>query len=77
MVYGGIPWEDLGLAIPTWWWFPEMTACFLFFGIRIGIIGKLPERTLVDTFVDGAKEIHNGIQSTQPQLSQRARLYAG
>jgi len=26
MVYGVIPWSDLGLAIPTWWWwFPEMT----------------------------------------------------
>ena len=42
MVYGVIPWEDLGLAIPTWWWwFPEMTACFLFFGILIGLIGRL------------------------------------
>ena len=31
MVYGVIPWADLGLPIPTWWWwFPEMTAvsCF-------------------------------------------------
>ena len=27
MVYGVIPWEDLGIAVPTWWWwFPEMTA---------------------------------------------------
>ena len=41
MVYGVIPWEDLGLAIPTWWWwFPEMTANFLFFGILIGLIRK-------------------------------------
>ena len=56
MVYGVIPWADLGLPIPTWWWwFPEMTACFLFFGILIGIIGKLPEKVLVDTFVDGAQ----------------------
>ncbi len=45
MVYGVIPWEDLGLPIPTWWWwFPEMTAMFLFFGIVIGIIGRLPEK---------------------------------
>jgi uncharacterized ion transporter superfamily protein YfcC len=58
MVYGVIPWEDLGLAIPTWWWwFPEMTACFLFFGILIGLIGRLPEKTLVDTFVDGARDM--------------------
>jgi uncharacterized ion transporter superfamily protein YfcC len=58
MVYGVIPWEDLGMSIPTWWWwFPEMTACFLFFGILIGIIGRLSEKTLVDTFVDGARDM--------------------
>ncbi|MBP1701593.1 MAG: putative rane protein [Chloroflexi bacterium] len=58
MVYGVIPWEDLGLAVPTWWWwFPEMTANFLFFGILIGIIGKLSEKNLVDTFIDGARDM--------------------
>lgn len=58
MVYGVVPWADLGLPIPTWWWwFPEMTACFLFFGILIGIIGRLPEKVLVDTFVDGARDM--------------------
>src|SRR5512139_2440602 len=58
MVYGVIPWEDLGLAIPTWWWwFPEMTANFLFFGILIGIVGRLPEKKLVDTFIDGARDM--------------------
>ncbi len=58
MVYGVVPWEDLGIAIPTWWWwFPEMTSCFLFFGILIGIVGKLSEKTLVDTFVDGAHDM--------------------
>jgi len=58
MVYGVIPWEDLGIAVPTWWWwFPEMTANFLFFGILIGIVGKLSEKTLVNTFVDGARDM--------------------
>jgi uncharacterized ion transporter superfamily protein YfcC len=58
MVYGVIPWADLGLPIPTWWWwFPEMTSNFLFFGILIGIIGRLSEKTLVDTFVDGARDM--------------------
>jgi uncharacterized ion transporter superfamily protein YfcC len=58
MVYGVIPWEDLGIAIPTWWWwFPEMTANFLFFGILIGIIGRLAEKDLVDTFVNGARDM--------------------
>jgi uncharacterized ion transporter superfamily protein YfcC len=58
MVYGVIPWEDLGLAVPTWWWwFPEMTANFLFFGILIGIVGGLSEKSLVDTFIDGARDM--------------------
>jgi uncharacterized ion transporter superfamily protein YfcC len=58
MVFGVIPWEDLGIPFPTWWWwFPEMTANFLFFGILIGIIGKLPEKDLVGTFVDGARDM--------------------
>jgi len=58
MVYGVVPWEDLGIAIPTWWWwFPEMTANFLFFGILIGLIGRLREKELVGTFVDGARDL--------------------
>ena len=58
MVYGVIPWEDLGIAVPTWWWwFPEMTANFLFFGILIGLIGRLSEKDLVNTFVDGARDM--------------------
>jgi uncharacterized ion transporter superfamily protein YfcC len=58
MVYGVIPWEDLGIAVPTWWWwFPEMTSNFLFFGILIGIIGKISEKDLVNTFVDGARDM--------------------
>ena len=58
MVYGVIPWSDLGLSVPTWWWwFPEMTANFLFFGILIGLIGRLGEKQLVDTFIDGARDM--------------------
>ena len=58
MVYGVIPWSDLGIPLPTWWWwFPEMAACFLFFGIVIGIVGQLKEKVLVDTFVDGARDM--------------------
>src|SRR3954471_18951533 len=27
MIYGVVPWEDIGIPLPTWWWwFPEMTA---------------------------------------------------
>ena len=58
MVYGVIPWEDLGLAIPTWWWwFPEMAACFLFFAILIGIVGGLGEKELTATFIDGSRDL--------------------
>ena len=46
MIYGVIPWEDLGIAVPTlWWWFPEMTASFLLFAILVGIAGGSPSRT--------------------------------
>ena len=58
MVYGVIPWEDLGLAIPTWWWwFPEMAACFLLFAILIGIVGGLGEKELTATFIDGSRDL--------------------
>ena len=46
MIYGVIPWEDLGIGLPTlWWWFPEMTASFLLFAILIGVVGRLARRT--------------------------------
>ena len=58
MIYGVIPWEDLGIALPTlWWWFPEMTASFLLFSVVIGLIGKMGEGELTSTFVTGAGEL--------------------
>jgi uncharacterized ion transporter superfamily protein YfcC len=58
MVYGVIPWEDLGLAIPTlWWWFPEMTASFLLFSIIIGLVGRLSEQDLTGSFIDGSRDL--------------------
>ena len=58
MVYGVIPWEDLGIGLPTlWWWFPEMTASFLFFAIVIGLVGRMGEGELTSTFVDGARDL--------------------
>jgi uncharacterized ion transporter superfamily protein YfcC len=42
MIYSVIPWEDLGLPFPTWWWwFGEFTALFLGFAIIIGIVGPI------------------------------------
>ena len=58
MIYGVIPWEDLGIGLPTlWWWFPEMTASFLLFAILIGIVGRMKEGELTTTFVDGARDL--------------------
>jgi uncharacterized ion transporter superfamily protein YfcC len=58
MMYGVIPWEDLGLGLPTlWWWFPEMTASFILFSIIIGVIGRMPELELTNAFVDGARDL--------------------
>ena len=58
MIYGVIPWADLGIPLPTWWWwFPEMTASFLLFAIVIGLIGRMGEAELTSTFVDGARDL--------------------
>ena len=58
MIYGVIPWEDLGIPVPTlWWWFPEMTASFLFFAILIGVAGRMSESSFTSTFVDGARDL--------------------
>jgi uncharacterized ion transporter superfamily protein YfcC len=58
MIYGVIPWEDLGVPLPTlWWWFPEMTASFLLFAILIGLVGRMNEGELASTFVDGARDL--------------------
>jgi uncharacterized ion transporter superfamily protein YfcC len=58
MIYGVIPWEDLGIPLPTlWWWFPEMTASFLLFAILIGVVGRQSETDFTTTFVEGAKDL--------------------
>jgi uncharacterized ion transporter superfamily protein YfcC len=58
MMYGVIPWDDLGIGLPTlWWWFPEMTASFILFSIVIGMVGRLGEGELTDAFVAGARDL--------------------
>ncbi|MGH8951792.1 MAG: YfcC family protein [Acidimicrobiia bacterium] len=58
MMYAVIPWADLGVGIPTlYWWFPEMTASFLIFSVIIGLIAKMKESDLTSTFVIGAGEL--------------------
>ncbi len=58
MVYSVIPWGDLGLPFPQWnWWFGELTALFLGFAILIGIVGRLGEAGISETFVNGARDM--------------------
>jgi uncharacterized ion transporter superfamily protein YfcC len=58
MMYGVIPWSDLNIGLPTlWWWFPEMTASFLLFSVLIGLVGKMSETELTESFVAGARDL--------------------
>jgi len=59
MIYGVIPWEDLGITfLPTlWWWFPEMTALFLLGAIIIGIVARMGEGELTSTFIEGCRDL--------------------
>jgi len=52
MVYSVIPWNDIGIALPQLdWWFGELTALFLGFAVLIGIVGRLGEAGISETFV--------------------------
>ncbi|MTI49828.1 YfcC family protein [Sporosalibacterium faouarense] len=59
MVFGVIPFEDIGItAIPTlWWWFGELTALFLVSAIIIGLVAGLGEKKLISSFVSGARDL--------------------
>lgn len=58
MIYSVIPWEDLGIPFPTWWWwFGEFTALFLGFAIIIGLVGGLGEAGISETFINGARDM--------------------
>lgn len=55
MVYGVIPFADLGVPLPTWhWWFPDLAALFLVAGVIVGLIAGLKEEALAQTFVTGS-----------------------
>jgi uncharacterized ion transporter superfamily protein YfcC len=61
MIFSVIPWANVlqgGDAEPfAWqldWYFPELAALFLAAAILIGLIGRLGEKGLTDTFVEGA-----------------------
>lgn len=58
MVYGVIPFDEMGLPLPVLgWWFPELSALFLVAGIVIGLIDRMSETELVETFVAGCADL--------------------
>jgi uncharacterized ion transporter superfamily protein YfcC len=58
MVYAVIPFDEMGLPLPTLgWWFPELSALFLGAAILTGLLCRLGEEGMVEAFVAGAAEL--------------------
>ena len=58
MTYAVIPFDEMGLPLPTLgWWFPELSALFLVGGIVVGLMDRMGEEELVDTFVAGCADL--------------------
>ena len=58
MIYAVIPFDEIGIPIPTLgWWFPELSGLFLVGGAVIGLVYGLGERDTIDSFVSGAAEL--------------------
>jgi len=58
MIYAVIPFDEIGLPIPTLgWWFSELSALFLVGGVVIGLAYGLKEAEIADAFVSGAADL--------------------
>ena len=58
MVYAVIPFDEMGLPLPVLgWWFPELSALFLVSGVVIGLIGRMGEVELAETYVAGCADL--------------------
>ena len=58
MVYAVIPFDEMGLPLPSLgWWFPELSALFLVAGVVIGLIDRMGEEELVETYVAGCADL--------------------
>ncbi len=58
MVYAVIPFDEIGLPLPTLsWWFPELSGLFLVGGILCGLVYGMGEKEIVDSFVSGAADL--------------------
>ena len=58
MIYGVIPFGEMGLPLPELgWWFPELSALFLAGGIVIGLIDHMREDEIAETYVAGCADL--------------------
>jgi uncharacterized ion transporter superfamily protein YfcC len=58
MIYGVIPFDEMGLGIPALgWWFPELSALFLVSGVVIGWVDRMGEETIAGEYVGGAADL--------------------
>ena len=58
MVYAVVPFDEMGLSLPTLgWWFPELSALFLVAGVVIGLIDRMSEEELVEIYVAGCADL--------------------
>lgn len=58
MIYAVIPFDELGLPLPTLgWWFPELSGLFLVGGVAMGAVYGLGEQRSIDAFVSGAADL--------------------
>lgn len=58
MIYGVIPFDEMGLPLPVLgWWFPELSALFLLGGVVIGFIDGQREDEVAETFVAGCADL--------------------
>lgn len=58
MIYGVIPFDEMGLPFPVLgWWFPELSALFLVSSIVVGLVDQMPEEDIAETFVSGCADL--------------------
>ncbi len=58
MTYAVIPFDEIGVPLPTLgWWFSELSGLFLAGGVIIGLVYGLGEAETVDAFVSGAADL--------------------
>ena len=58
MIYSVIPFDEMGVSLPTLgWWFPELSALFLAGGVIVGIIDHMDEASITEQYVSGCADL--------------------